>query len=150
MGWERILIITLVFIPLNVICQEIPKFANTIIVEGTCFDSLKNSLLDNGYFIDQQNKDDGTVITKAKGIDKYDMHTLIMYIRIKDSVAKITGKWNLNVNYNAQKGGLYSNDKTDFMPLEYWKDKHSNPHVIFVVMDNFAKSLHGKISYVKQ
>jgi hypothetical protein len=133
--------------------QDIPKFSNTIIAKGVSFQTIKDSLLSIGYFIDQQNQEDGTIITKPKGVcdcKNVNFHQLIIYVRVKDSVAKFSGTFNINYNNNAQRGGLFSNDRTEFHPLEYWKSSISLPHSIFMKMDKIVRTLSSDISYAKQ
>lgn len=146
----KIICLALCLIPIACACQDIPKFSNVIFAKGTSFRQAKDSLLANGYFIDQQNEQDGTIITKPKGVEKNDVRTLIIEIYIKDSTARITGRWNNNYNYRAQTGGLASVDKTQFFPVEYWKSGISVPHKMFLLMDNFARTLSSRITYAKQ
>jgi len=137
-------------LPLTGRSQDIPKFSNTILVKGVTFKQAKSALLDSAYFIDQQNEQDGTIVTKPKGFEKNDVRTLIIYVRVKDSVARITGAWNNNFNYRAQSGGLGSVDKTQFHPVEYWKSSISVQHFAFLQLDRYARSLGGEITYAKQ
>lgn len=143
----------LFFVPLLSFSQDIPKFSNAIIAKGVSFKQIKSSLLDSAFFIDLQNEEDGTIITKPKGVcncKNKDFNQLIIYVRVKDSIATFTGKWNVNYNYNQSRGGFLSNDKNDFQRLEYWKSSSSVPHHIFLILDHFARSLSSDISYSKQ
>ena len=139
--------------PLISLGQDIPKFSNTVIAKNISFQVIKDSLLDKGFFIDQQNEQDGTIITKPKGVcdcKNIDFHQLIIYVRVKDSVAKFTGAFNINYNFNAQRGGLISNDRTEFHKLEYWKSSISVPHVLFLKLDKIVRSMSEVISYSKE
>jgi len=137
------------FVPIAALGQDIPKFSNTILARGVSFNQAKDSLLSQGYFIDQQNEQDGTIITKPKGVEKNDVRTIIIEVYVKDSIARITGRWNNNYNYRAQSGGLFSVDKTQFTPVEYWRSGISVPHKMFLIMDSYAKSMTSLISYEK-
>lgn len=145
-------ILILIAFALPAAAQDIPKFTNTIFAKGVAFSQVKDSLLNQGYFIDQQNEQDGTIITKPKGVcdcKNKDFHQVVYYIRVKDSTARIGGKFNINYNYDASKGGFFSNDKNEFHQLEYWKSGISVPHQIFLIMDSFAHSLSSQITYAK-
>ena len=147
------LLFCLFFAPFFSFAQDIPKFSNTIIAKNICFQVIKDSLLDKGFFIDQQNEQDGTIITKPKGVcdcKNIDFHQLIIYVRVKDSIAKFTGAFNINYNFNAQRGGLISNDRTEFHKLEYWKSSISVPHALFLKLDKIVRSISTDIAYSKE
>jgi hypothetical protein len=142
----------LLALPVAAKSQEIPKFSNAIIANHVTFKQVKATLLDSAFFIDQQNEEDGTIITKPKGVcdcKNKDFNQLIVYVRVKDSSATFTGKFNLNYNYNQSRGGLLSNDKTDFRQLEYWKSAMSAPHNIFLKLDALVRSISQQITYAK-
>lgn len=142
----------LFLLPIAAHSQGIPKFSNAIIAKGVTFKQIKSALLDSAYFIDQQNEEDGTIITKPKGVcdcKNKDFNQLIIFVRIKDSSATFSGKFNFNYNYNQSKGGLFSNDKNEFQQLEYWKSGISVPHHIFLKLDGFVRGLSSQITYVK-
>lgn len=93
---RRLLIIILFILPAIIFSQT--KKDNLIIVKGISFDTVVNTLLDNGYFIEQKDMKDGTIITKPKPVNyansgkaRYEATTMILYIRVKDSIAKIIG-----------------------------------------------------------
>jgi hypothetical protein len=137
-------ILTFLLLPLAGISQT--KGDNTIKIVGVTFTQVKAALLDSGYTISQQNTEDGTIVTKDRNVDKYrmfgspmDRFHLIMYFRIKDSVAIVRGEWDFHQESNSK-----------YQPLEYWKSKGSVPHAIFEVMDNFSKSFGKTVEYLKQ
>lgn len=147
------LLLLLLLIPGFAFAQDIPKFTNTIFVKGVSFKKAKATLLDSAYFIDQQNEEDGTIVTKPKGVcdcHNKDFNQLIISIRVKDSTARISGTFNINYNSNAQKGGLFSNDRTEFHQLEYWKSGISSYHKIFLIMDSIARAMGRDVTYAKQ
>ena len=146
------IIFSLLLSPILATGQDIPKFSNTIIAKAISFKQVKDTLLNLGYFIDQQNEEDGTIITKPKGVcncKNVDFNQLIIYVRVRDSVGKFTGAYNINYNYNAQRGGLLSNDKNEFHPLEYWKSGISTPHMIFLKLDKIVRSISSQVTYAK-
>jgi len=125
--------------PVILSSQEPIKKNNAIVVKGVTFGKVKETLLDAGIFIDEQNSEDGTIVTKRKGYcncPNKDFYQLIYYIRVKDTIATIRGKWNVIIRPN-------DNDVNNFMEVEYWKDKNSGPHYIFGIMTDFAKALKG-------
>lgn len=127
------------FFPFLAFSQEPQKNNNTIIVKGVSFNKVKETLLDAGIFIDQQNADDGTIITKRKGYcecPNKEFFQLIYYIRIKDSIASIKGRFNIIVTQS-------DNDENNFIEVKYWKAKNTGMHYVFGIMDKFAKSLNG-------
>lgn len=135
----------LVLYPILLKAQEPVKNNNAIIVKGVGFTKVKETLLDAGIFIDQQNAEDGTLITKRKGFcecPNKDFYQLIYYIRVKDSVATIRGKFSSEVSLSLL-GNRNINPKDDFSEVLYWKDKKSRYHYLFGIMTDFAKSLNG-------
>lgn len=138
-------IFILLLLPCFCNAQDIPKFANTIFVKGVTFAQVKSALLDSAYFIDLQNEQDGTIITTEKNVDPYrlfgqntDRWHIILNIRVKDSIAKISGQ----IWYVEQK-------PKQWRPIEYWRSTISAPHAIFMNMDKVAQSLHGQVTYAK-
>lgn len=130
---------SLLFVSFHLIAQEPVKGNNAIIVSGVTFTNVKNTLLDAGIFINEQSVEDGTIITKRKGYcecPNKDFYQLIYYIRIKDSVATIKGRFNVILKQS-------DNDENNFMEVTYWKAKNSVPHYLFGIMTDFAKSLKG-------
>ena len=137
------LFLSLFFASCCVFGQEPVKGNNAIIVKGVTFSKVKGTLLDAGIFIDQQNAEDGTIITKRKGYcecPNKDFYQLIYYIRVKDSVATIRGQFSTPV-YLLGGGGKSPED--DFSEVIYWRDKKSGYNYIFGIVIAFAKSLGG-------
>ncbi|OSZ77589.1 hypothetical protein CAP36_14540 [Chitinophagaceae bacterium IBVUCB2] len=134
------------FFSIIVKSQEPVKNNNAIVVKGVIFSKVKETLLDAGFFIDQQNAEDGTIITKQKGFcecPNKDFYQLIYYIRVKDSVATIRGKFSSAVQLNLLNNHKNTDDKDDFSEVLYWKDKKSSYHYLFGIMTEFSKSLMG-------
>jgi hypothetical protein len=146
---KKLLFILIGFFPAFLIAQEPSpvKNNNTIIVKGVGFGQVKETLLNAGIFIDQQNAEDGTIITKRKGYcecPNKDFYQLIYYIRVKDSVATIRGKFSQAVQIHLfGDSNPNTDDKDDFSDVVYWKTKNTSYHYLFGIMTQFAKSLHG-------
>jgi hypothetical protein len=140
---KSIVIYFLYFI-ISVFCQEPVKGNNVILVRGVSFKTIKEALLDSGIFIDQQNEEDGTIITKRKGYcecPNKDFYQLIYFIRVKDSVATIRGKFSQQVQIKLFNVSPNTDDKDDFMEAIFWKSKSSTYNYIFGIMTQFARSL---------
>lgn len=140
----RIILILFLF-PFSCLGQDIPKFSNTIYVKNVSFASAKNALLDIGYFIDQQNEQDGTIITKEINADKDKMfgvelnrYVMIIYVRIKDSIGKISAQMSFT-----------DGNKREWSTVEYWKLRTSVPHSLFLIIDKYAHSIGSEITYAK-
>jgi len=145
---KSILFIFLLLSSINVQSQEPVKNNNAIIVKGVVFSKVKEVILDAGIFIDDQNAEDGTIITKRKGYcecPNKEFYQLIYYIRIKDSVATIRGQFSSAVQLRLFTNRTNTDDKDDFSPVLYWKDKKSAYHYLFGIMRDFAKSLNGTL-----
>jgi hypothetical protein len=140
------------FIPLFAISQEPQKGDNTIVVNGVGFTQIKNALLDSGYFIAEQNADDGTIVTKARNADngrifgqRLDRYHIIIYVRVKDSVATF------REDYDFKTGeGNRESDRSDFKEVTYWKSKGSVPYHLFEQMDAIAKGFGRPLVYLKK
>lgn len=153
---NKLLLLAFVFSTSLIKAQEaVPvKNNNTIIVKGTSYSKVKETLLDAGFFIDQQNADDGTLITRRKGFcecPNKEFYQLVYYIRVKDSVANIKGKFSQAVQIKLVETHRNTDGKDDFSEVIYWKSKSSAYNYLFGIMIGFAKSLHGEsIEYKTQ
>lgn len=139
------LILFFLLIPLSSICQEPPKGSNTIVVKGITFAQVISSLLDSGYSIQAKDTLDKTVITEFKGERKTGMNYRIR-IRVKDSVAYITGQYKLGLSIRA---GLIATDPNELTECEYRGWRTGAYRIIFAKLDQFARSLTGSITYAK-
>lgn len=125
--------------------QAQEKGDNAIVVKGVDFAQVKNVLLDNGYFIDQQNEQDGTIVTRETNADdarsfgqNLNRFNIILYVRVSNSTAVITGQMRFT-----------EEEKKEWHPVEFWKSKGSVPYHLFAKMDKIAQGLKGELSYVK-
>lgn len=127
------MIITCTFFLITSVSFSQSKGDNTILVKGVTFEQVVNKLLDQGYRIDKIDKDYKTVKTEYSEPRSGYTYKECLDIRVKDSVATITGKASnlgLEINIEYQKwGGLYK--------------------LSFEDMNQFAKSLNGQIAYLK-
>lgn len=78
--------------------QYIPKNANTIIVKGVTFNDVVNRLLDEGWHIAQIDSVQQTIKTEATPTKRNGVILVTMYVRVKDSIANITGNYNIEGN----------------------------------------------------
>jgi hypothetical protein len=85
----KLLIIFL--LPVMAFAQTPPKKASRIIVEGVSFDQVVNEILDKGWKIEKSDKAIGTIKTEKISLFKSDNGYLIINIRVKDSIATISG-----------------------------------------------------------
>jgi hypothetical protein len=131
-------------IQISTYSQEPVKGNNAILVKGVSFKSVKESLLDSGIFIDQQDEEDGTIITKRKGYcecPNKEFYQLIYYIRVKDSLATIRGRFSQQVQLKIASTILPRDEREDFTEAIFWKSKMSAYNYIFNIMIDFANSL---------
>ena len=138
------LISSVLFFNVSAFCQEPVKGNNSIVVKGVNFKKIKETLLDSGIFIDQQSEEDGTIITKRKGYcecPNKDFYQLIYFIRVKDTVATIRGKFSQQVQLKLVDASPNTDDKDDFTEAVFWKSKLSSFNYIFRIMTEFARSL---------
>lgn len=130
------------------------KNNNTIIVKGVEFAKVKEVLLDAGFFLDQQSAEDGTIITKRKGFcecPNKEFYQLVYYIRVKDSIVTIKGKFSQAAQVKLFNDHPNTDDKDDFSDVFYWKSKNTSYNYLFGIMMGFAKSLNGSgIEYKTQ
>jgi hypothetical protein len=122
-------------------CQEAPKGSNMIIAKGVSFKTTVDKVFDLGFFIDRQDSTIGTIITTAKEFEN-GVWYFILQIRIKDSVAYISGQ----VKYLITISGL----PPEYGPVINKGMKGSAYRVAFGKMDELAKSLSKDVSYKKQ
>lgn len=124
---------------------QIPKDANTILVKGVSFSEVCNALLDSGYVIDKKDNDLQTARTESKQYPKYWNARYVLNIRVKDSIAYISG------TFTGADGALFkddpisnhSNRKGETLP----KSIYGYP---FLLMKNFALSFNKPVEYRKQ
>lgn len=112
-------------------------------MKGVTFRQALNGALDKGLQIDRKDDSLFTFSTLPKADKSGVSH--IFYIRIKDSIALITGTFNLNLLY----GGSLFHQTTSYDPIEVKGWKTGGYMVNFGYMDAFAKSFGLPVSYAK-
>lgn len=136
----------LFFIPLLCGAQNAMPGANVILIKGVNFLSVCNALLDSGYVIAQKDNDLMTARTEDR---KYPRGWNAVYhieIRIKDSVAYVSGKFTAPPG-----GGLFKDE-----PISNVTNKRGEPKrnslagIPFELMNTFAQGLGRSISYAKE
>lgn len=138
-----LLLIAFIFaFPVAAFCQNAPKGANTIIVAST-FNEACIKLLDAGYFIDKKDSTLGTIVSSPKYIKKVDGN-IIIQVRIKDSLAYISGLLNQNIAYNGRYGTV---DFKEYSAIENKGMKNSPAKQFFNAMEDFAKSFNKRVDY---
>lgn len=130
----------------NTFSQDIPKNANVIVVKGVTFEKVVNSLLDSGFVIEKIDKEYQTLKTEYKKLCKDCIPEIQFYVRVKDSVLTITGKWRSDLNIF---GGFDTNkSKDEALIFEIKNEKNKVPRESFKAMNKFAISLKGEIQYL--
>jgi hypothetical protein len=118
--------------------EKILKKANAIEVNGVSFREIGNSLLDAGYTFDKLDSNFQTVKTEFKeGNGKNKWMRLRLFIRIKDSVAIITGEWYNSIVIGANLLGQIQTIENSTYKIEY---TGSNTKKCFLEMKTFAES----------
>jgi len=106
------------------------------------FNQVANALLDAGYLIDKKDNDLQTLKTEAKQFPKYWDAKYVINIRVKDSVAYITGRIHAATIFTDDPSYYQTNNKGAL----FEKGLFGYP---FSLMIDFAKSLGGTIEYKK-
>lgn len=134
--------VLLILLPFIVKAQSIPKDANVIIVKKVGFLEVCNALLDSGYTISKKDNDLQTVSTESKAYPKLWNATYKINIRVKDSIAYISGTFtgaggeiwkDVPISNHANKKGV-----------TYPKSIYGYP---FLLLNNFALSFDKEITY---
>ncbi len=133
----------LLLLPLSSAAQtsaaQIPKKANTIIVDGVTFEKAINTLLDMGYKIDKVDKDFLTAATEFKqpGNKKIKGWEIAISVRVKDNTAIITGE---HRDYT-------SKSESSVTEISYSPSKLLMNREFFGELDAYAKKLSGNVTY---
>jgi|GEM_PF-4042345 len=128
--------------------QDIPRKVNTIIVTGVSFQQVATVLADSNYFIDRKDPDVGSIVTLARPVDQSAVQIMknnsrrltrvVFYIRVKDSVATITGRYNVpELDY-----------LKEYTAIANTGMKKSFDNIAWEAMNTFALSLGGTVAYL--
>ena len=141
------------FFPLLTFSQEAPKGTNLIKVKGVSFKEVAETLLDQGYTFMKIDSNFNTITTDPKDNSRRTSGMIQINIRVKDSVAFITGYCGWTAGDFTDNPG-YTGDKLLDVALGGKGEirnvgmKRSILKDSFGAIDKFAKSLGGKIEYV--
>lgn len=143
------LLILLLFAPIISLSQDIPKNVNTIIAKGVTFARVVNNLLDSGYTADKLDKDFQTIKTEWRTLCSECAPEICINVRVKDSTATITGQWRSSAGILLfAKRSQAENEHALVFPVQ--NERSKVPRKAFEVMNNYALSLQGQITYLKQ
>jgi hypothetical protein len=123
--------------------QIIPKNADAITVKDVTFDQVVNSLLDSGYVMEKIDKDFHTLTTDYRKLCKDCLPEITFNVRVKDSVATISGKWRSTGNIFGP-----SSNKDAAYVFAIKNEKMKVPRMAFQAMKTFALSLNGGVTYL--
>lgn len=131
----------LLFLPVASLSQEPPKNATGITVAGTDLLTVANALLDKGFKIDKKDNELGTLKTEERGYEN-NIWYLVIDVRVKDSIAHITGQVKVMVS-------PVGNTRRVYEPVIYKGMKKAPYKLAFAEMEEVARSLKGEISFIK-
>jgi hypothetical protein len=121
---------------------QIPPKSKIIIVKGVSFIQVCSQLLDSGYTIEKKDNDLLTVRTEEKQYPKYWNAKYRINIRVKDSIAYISG------TFTGADGGLFKDE-----PVYYHTNAKGKPYpksligYPFLLINDFALSFDKPIEY---
>ncbi len=128
--------------------QKIPKKSNAIEIEGLTFKEVANALLDAGYNFDKIDSNFQTIKTEFKvGKDVNKWMKIRLYVRVKDSIAIISGEWYNTMFVGNKFLGQEKTIENSTSKIEY---TFGNPKNCFLEMDEFAKSFNKNSTYLIQ
>jgi hypothetical protein len=130
----------------NCVAQNILKDANVITVKGVSFNEVCNALLDSGYVIDKKDSELQTVRTEKKKFPKYWKAIYTVNIRVKDSIAYISG-----LLTSPPEGGLFVDqpisNHTNSKGKTFPKSMYGYP---FLLLNDFALGFKKEVGYLKK
>lgn len=138
------LLIFLSYSQFSINAQSIPRDVNTILISDISFNEVCEALLDANYFIEKKDNELKTVRTEAKNYPKYWNAKYTINIRVKDSIAYISG------TFTAAEGQLYKDEPIFNMTNK--KGETLEKSLIgypFLLLNEFALGLKKVISYSK-
>lgn len=129
------------------LCISQPKGTNTIKIIGVTFNQVVNGLLDAAYTLEKIDSNYQTIKTEFRdGTGKNKWMKLRLLIRVKDSVAIITGQW-----YNSMLIGhkVFGQDQTIETATSKIEYTFGNPKNCFNEMNAFALTFNKPVEYSK-
>jgi len=141
------LLVTCSLFSLNLSAQVIPNGANIIVIKDVGFIEVCNALLDSGYNISKKDNELHTVSTESKEYKKLWNASYKINIRIKDSVAYVSG----TVTSPPNGSGLFVNEPvfnhTSAKGKTFPKSLYG---YAFNILNNFALGFRREVSYEKR
>lgn len=135
----------LLLLPLYSFSQNaIPEKANAIKVTGIAFREIANNALDAGFVFDKVDSNFQTIKTEFRNGKNKSMKLRLM-IRVKDSVAIISGEWYDASSIGRTVAGVEHTIENSTMKIKYTSG-HSKR--CFEDMDKFAQSLNRPVEYI--
>lgn len=122
------------------------KGTNTIIIHKVGFIEMCTALLDAGFIIAKKDNDLQTINTEYKTYPKMWDGAYSMYVRIKDSTAFITGKFNAPSDGK----GLFKDEEISCTMNKKGELTTTIMGYGFIQINNFAIGLKKEISYLKK
>ncbi len=146
-GKIKLFLLTLLFFPVGLFAQDIPKGAIKIIINNELsakdnFDLIVKTLLDNDYFIDAKDTELFTVKTQPKKVNKW-TGLYFLNIRTMDKEIQLSGMFKTGIDITLS--GVRSTDEYD--TITYRGMKGSLFILAFEKMDNFASKLNSTKIY---
>ena len=139
---NSVLTLSLVAVAATSFCQK--KGDNQILVHGTTLKIAMLTLMDAGYSIDKYDTTIETLSTVTRKAQHASL-TVIWRVRIKDSMAIITGDWMSMVSMSI--GG--AKIEPTYYPLEYRNSTMYETHQIFLSMVDLAKKMGSPVDFAK-
>lgn len=128
--------------PAMLFAQDIPKGTNAITVTGVSFEQVSTALADQNYFVDKKDESVHTIVTLPKADQSSAWKgkiKVILQIRVKDSVAYLSGLYNMESINQASFDPIIKRGARGSIFMTAWDE-----------LNNFALSLHREISYAKR
>jgi len=120
------------------------KGDNTIKVHGISFLEICNALLDAGYAIDKKDNELQTATSEVKDYDKYWNASYKVSLRVKDSIAYITGLFTAP----GRSGGVFKDEPMQYLVNRKGEvQKKALATYPFLLLNVFALSLGKQVTY---
>ena len=142
---KKILIVVLLAFPIFISAQEVPKKTNVIIVHGVTFDEAATALSDHHYRIAHTDRTLQVMTTEKVQSLKHSNVYLSINVRIKDSIAIITGVASNNIGVGSY--GIYS-APPEYKPIAKQGSKKSPALNAWEELNEFALSFNKPVEYL--
>lgn len=140
-------LIIALLIPLTALSQQPANGDNVIAVKDITFSKAAAILLDAGYSFKSKDSADCIVLTEFRPYSSGGGLNYDVRLRVKDSVAYISGHWKMNVQIRS---GMFASDPNELREA-CWKGWRTGGYrMVFSKLQEIAAKLGGSISYAKQ